>query len=401
MVHEDSVEGVRFVPGGSRLITASADGTARAWNVLVPDSTWRKAATFNPAYLPVARAAGGARLLLAASTVKCLSTAGGALLGETRPVDGLYQGIRYTPDGTRAAVGDWNGGVQVVDGTTLKPTGSAVHTEGGLSAWALSPDGKILVGAGYTATAWLWDASTGAPLAPAHGHSGAISAAAFSQDGHRLATAGFDNGLRFWDPVRRALMGAPFVLKAGSDRLLFSPDGRKLLVASWFGECRMWDADRRAPLGETMFHSMPLTTAAFSPDGTRVYTGSYDRTVRIWDAATGHSVSRPVRHPNFVMSLAVSPGGDVLATGCFDGQARLWDAMTGAPLGPALAGDSDVILVGFVGTGRVIVVVTRGSVWKKDMTSWFETVAPAELIRRVERVARRRVGPRGELETVW
>ena len=113
--------------------------------------------------------------------------------------------------------------------------------EGGISALAFAPDGRLITGSADN-TARVWDMkSPAAPRLVFRGHEGAITALAFAPDG-RLATGSDDTTARVWDLKNPT---EPLVLrghKAMVDHLAFTSDGR-LVTASLDGTARVWDLD--------------------------------------------------------------------------------------------------------------------------------------------------------------
>jgi WD40 repeat protein len=71
----------------------------------------------------------------------------------------------------------------------------------GLSALALSPDGRVLAsGSGYEdPTIRVWEAATGRLLFRLDGHTSWVCKLAFTRDGRRLISAASDQTIRFWD----------------------------------------------------------------------------------------------------------------------------------------------------------------------------------------------------------
>jgi hypothetical protein len=72
--------------------------------------------------------------------------------------------VAFSPDGKRVAVAR-SGGVELLDGTTLAPTGETLADSGHLDALAFSDDGRLLAGDGAGATR-LWELAP-PPSAPA------------------------------------------------------------------------------------------------------------------------------------------------------------------------------------------------------------------------------------------
>jgi WD40 repeat protein len=272
--HLSSVRSVAWSPDGSRLATASHDGTARVWD-----------------------ARSGQELL-------CLK-------GHTSRV----QGVAWSPDGSRLATASQDGTARVWDALAGKESLALTHpgTAGklnGVEAVAFSPDGSRL----STATqqqVHVWDVATGRVVTN-FPRLIALRQAVFSPDGGRVATCSFDGTPRVWDAHtgREAL-----VLGAGVDdgavlrSIAFSPDGTRLAAGSDDGPVRFYDT-------RTGKEALPLRPRggsifgiAFSPDGSRLATASADGAARVWDARTGEEARVVQNQP----------------TNSLDGTIRLWD----------------------------------------------------------------------------
>jgi WD40 repeat protein len=98
-----------------------------------------------------------------------------------------------------------------------------------------------------------------------------------------------------------------------------------------------WDAATGQQAGPTMHHDKHVTSCRLSPDGTRLISGCNDGIARIWDVSTGKVVAATVKQPQPVVSVAYCSDGLRFATGCHDGTARLWSMSSAAPLTPPLA----------------------------------------------------------------
>ena len=156
------------------------------------------------------------------------------------------------------------------------------------------------------------------------GHNGGISALAFAPDG-RLVTGSGDKTTRVWDLKDPA---APPVVLRGHEgpitALAFAPDGR-LVTGSGDKTARVWDLkDPAAPPVVLCGHEGPITALAFAPDG-RLVTGSGDKTARVWDLKDPAAHPRVLHgHEGSISALAIAPDGR-LVTGSGDGTARVWD----------------------------------------------------------------------------
>jgi hypothetical protein len=112
--HEKQVNSAQFSSDGTRILTASGDGTVRVWD----------AAT-------------------------------GKTVGEPLR-DSLTTSAQFSPDGTRILTATWNT-AQVWDAATGKPLGEPLRQEDEVTSAQFSPDGTRIVTASNDTTARLWD----------------------------------------------------------------------------------------------------------------------------------------------------------------------------------------------------------------------------------------------------
>jgi WD40 repeat protein/serine/threonine protein kinase len=288
--HTSMVGSASFSPDGSRVVTASADKTAKVWDTKT-----------------------GAEVL--------------TLKGHTD----FVESASFSPDGLRvvtasrdatAKVWDAKSGAEVL---TLKG-----HTDFVESA-SFSPDGSRVVTGSADTTAKVWDAKTGAHVLTVKGHARGVTSASFSPDGSRIVTGGFDKTAKVWD----AQTGAEVLTLKGHTGYVysasFSPDGLRVVTASRDATANVWDARTGAAILTLRGHTRPVFSASFSPDGSRIVTGSIDKTAKVWDAQTGAEILPLKGHIGFVHSASFSPDGLQVVTGglSHDDTAKVWDARTG------------------------------------------------------------------------
>jgi WD40 repeat protein len=284
--HTAGVIAAAFAPDGRRIVTASADKTARVWDA----RTGRPVVTFK----------GHADIV---------------------------QSARFSPDGERI--------VSAGDDKTAKvwdaKTGTVLQTLGGhaagVTAAAFSPDGARIVTASWDDTAKVWDAKEGREIFALKGHSFHVKSAAFSPDGARIVTASFDATAKVWD----AKTGAEVLALKGHDGAVysaaFSPDGDRIVTAGKDETAKVWNAATGANTLTLRGHNLSVTAAAFSSDGSRIVTTSDDRAVRNWDAASGKLLLTVTGHEAAVNSVAFSQDGRLVVTASEDHTARVFDAM--------------------------------------------------------------------------
>jgi WD40 repeat protein/serine/threonine protein kinase len=285
--HTDGVQSVAFSPDGTRIVTGSADRTAKVWDVRT-----------------------------------------GTPLLELKGFKVVVLSVAFSPDGARIVTGTVNKTVKVWNARTGTPLLELRGHTSGVASVAFSPDGTRIVTAGWDKTAKVWDARTGTPLQELRGHTDSVSCVAFSPDGTRIITGSWDRTAKLWDARTGTLLWELKGHTAGVFSLAFSPDGTRIVTSS-ADQAQLWDARTGTPLLELKGHTGGVFSVAFSPDGTRIVTGSGDSLAKVWDARTGKPLLDLKGHTSGVASVAFSADGMSIVTGSSDHTAKLWDARTG------------------------------------------------------------------------
>ena len=358
-LHAGEVVCTEFTRDGDRALTASADGTARVWDVATGEllSLLRHDAPLRHAAL----SPGGDRVATAGAdgVVHVWDAHRAQRIAPPLRHDGEVKHVAFSPDGDRVLTASadhtarvWN----TASGQELVrlPHGYPVYHA------TFSPDGRLLATASrdhpassLKGEAFLWDAETGRRLYSVGEGTNVVYQVAFSPDGHRLATAvsNASGGQRLvvWDVATGKESTAASEASTGMNRVVFSPDGRFAATGGTNGKARVWDlgvTDAGGPAttqaaAPPLQHKAGVSHVAFSPDGLMLLTASGDGTARVWEVYPGYRreecapLTPPLRHGSRVVHAAFSPDSRRVLTACQDGSARLWDLSTSARALPA------------------------------------------------------------------
>jgi WD40 repeat protein len=329
--HTGPVLAVAYSPDGRRIVTGSADHTAKVWD-----------------------AVSGQELL--------------TLRGHGDSV----KSVAFSPDGQRILTGSWDGTARLWDATDGGNSLTLKGHEAAIFSVAFSSNGQRIVTGSQDRTARVWDAVTGTNLLTFSGHTNGVWAVAFSPDGQRIVSGGWDQTARVWDAANgqelRTLVGHRGAVLS----VAFSPDGQTIVTGSQDHQVKVWDAANGAVLHTLRGHGASVFSVGFSPDGKRIISGSGDQTARVWNAASGEELHAFKGHGSQIGSVAFSPDGRWIVTGggaarfspdgrFFDANvendptAKVWDAGGGREVLTLEGHTGAVSSVDFSADGRLVV----------------------------------------------
>lgn len=293
------------------------------------------------------------RFLIAASLLMILPAAAQGpqrptlqLMLDTGGHMALINGLVFTPDGKQIVTASDDKVIRVWDwqaGTTIRTIRGQVGPgeEGKIFALALSPDGRWLAAAGWTA---------------AHGS--------------RTPCCG---DIRLYDFASGELRA---LLRGHTDAafaLAFSTDSKRLISSSADKTAIIWDVERREILHRLKGHTQDLYAVAFSPDGKRAVTASDDAIVRLWRTSDGGLIAEMKGHEGDIdRALAVRRSDGLIASGDVTGAIRLWDGDTGRYLRTLAKQSSSVGVLRFSADGKLLLSTCRanGCTSKKLQHVW-------------------------------
>ncbi|MFN2221305.1 MAG: FHA domain-containing protein [Candidatus Promineifilaceae bacterium] len=329
--HRGTVNSAVFSPDGTRLVTASDDETARIWDassgeqllVLQGHGDRVDYATFDAQGERVVTAgADGVAIVWDAESGEQLAVLAGH--------SDIVPAANFDPQGGRVVTASADGSARVWDAESgqelLVLEGQAEYI-----IWAVFDDaGERIATSSLDGRVQVWDANSGELLVSTESSGEAIASVNFSSDGQQLVIASWDWYVATLDASNADLIHAMVGHLDQVNFADFSPDDQQIVSASNDGTMRIWDATTGDQLDVLGGSGGPAMKVEFNNDGTQLAAGLIDGTVVLWDLESGEDVLRFRAHEHDLTGMDISPDGQLIATAGSDGPAKLWDAESGA-----------------------------------------------------------------------
>lgn len=273
------------------------------------------------------------------------------------------------------------------------------HT-GGVSAVALTPDGRYAVSASWDKTLKVWDVASGVELDTLRGHHDVVRAVAVMPDGQHVISASDDTTLKMWDihsgRELRTLLGH-------TDKVLavtITPDGKRVISGSFDGIIKIWDLTSGTELSSLQAHAdKAYCKLKVTPSGQYVLSSSSDKALKVWQLVDGSELRACQGNPDHLERVGasvmdVTPNGEQIISACDEKTLKVWDLESGTER-VMLRGHTALInAVAFTPDGRRAISAADDStvrIW--DLTSGTELLTFRDHPREVNAVT---VSPDGK-----
>ena len=188
---------------------------------------------------------------------------------------------------------------------------------------AFTPDGATLVISERDGVC-LRDVRTGASVGKLP-EPGSPTAFAISPDGRVLASGGENGLIRLWDlPAQSPLPGFCLGYKEHIASLAFSPDGAFLAAGCYESIVSVWNISAGCEEARLTNHTYFVSAVLFTPDGKTLVSSSGDQTIRLWKGRAWEQEGVLKGAYGEIWSLACAPNGQTLISGGKDGSLKLW-----------------------------------------------------------------------------
>lgn len=327
MGHTLPIKALHFSADGEKLVSGSADGTAKVWQV----NNGEELLTIHGhtgSVKDIRFVNNGTTLLSGGSdgiiTETNLDESGiSQKVIQTKPPWYAFDMI-FSKDGNTVASGCW-GEVRIWDADTQKfypPLGK--YSEFVLTL-AFSPDEKLLGSGHWRGRVFLWDVPTRNLYKTLDGHTENVNTVAFSPNGKWFSSGSKDGTVNLWNLEDFTKTTLPIHAENGFEEVVFTPDN-KLITALWNGEMKLWDADTKEHLADFFDARGTPDGIEISSDGKSIVTGYHGGLIRFYDMETRSLFHRFNTGDSAGASkFTFSPDGSILVSGSNDGTLLLWD----------------------------------------------------------------------------
>ena len=270
--HSATIYAASLSGDSKRLITGSADHTARVWDL----ASGRIVASLTGVY------------------------------------QHAVQRVALSADGKLAATLDF---VEPVAQIWNADTGEPMTTLRGHAAppnsVRFSVDGERLLTTSGDKSAKVWDARSGRLLFSLDGHSGVVRAAVPSPDGEQIVTVSDDHSARLWSAQDGRLLRTIVVDDAGAlESAVFTHDSKFVAIGADNGMVVLWDLQTGDVRRFTGLDAGYSDTVAFSPDEKLVASPSLaSGEFGIWSMETGRLLVKWKDPRRYFYAVAFSPDG--------------------------------------------------------------------------------------------
>lgn len=226
---------------GARIVTASADRTARVWD---------------------------------AASGECLLTLQGHAGDVTRAC--------FSADGRRIATASADSTSKLWDAKSGECLATFAGKCGPLDWVEFDPTGRTIVVASTDGTARIWDVQTAKEIYILSGHTKGCTSAVYSPDGTRILTSSRDATVKAWNAADGTLISTLVSDASECSMVRYHPDGTRIVVSSSDGSAKIFDPAREVMIAQVQGHREGLFSCEFSPDGESLLTIAGDFNTRIW-----------------------------------------------------------------------------------------------------------------------
>jgi WD40 repeat protein/serine/threonine protein kinase len=237
--------------------------------------------------------------------------------------------VAITPNGRFAVSGSNDATLRMWDLITAKCTRIFKGHKKSITATVISPDGRFVVSGSEDTTLRLWDLTTAKCLRTYEGHKKSVTVTTMTQYGRFIVSGSKDSTLRVWNPSTTECLQTLKGHKQSITAIAVTPDKRFIVSGSEDKTLRLWDPTSAKCLQTLRGHKESVTTVEVTANGQFILSGSMDKTLRLWNISSGKCRRILRGHNDGVTSVVMTPDDRFAISGSKDKTLRLWNLITG------------------------------------------------------------------------
>jgi WD40 repeat protein len=280
-------------------------------------------------------------------------------------VNNSIRHILHLLDGKRIISYSWDPGFQIWDLESGVQVGETWEdNDFGVTAIALSPDGKKVASGSSDGAVKLWNIDTGKVIKTWTGHIKEVRSVSWSSDGGRVLSGSRDGTFRVWgvEVGETSILQGPINTGEKVWAVCYSPDDK--MIATGGDDLKIWNANSGELLKTLEGVFMYL---AWTSDGKTLIGGGAGITK--FDTATW-TVLDSNWPKTIVTVISVSPNERILtSTSYFNKTTELWSLETNQPIGTPLHHQDEVICATFSADGKFLITGCNNHIYTWDVSA--------------------------------
>ncbi|MCW8928896.1 MAG: caspase family protein [Gammaproteobacteria bacterium] len=309
---------------------------------------------------------------------------------------GKIHDIQLTPDGKSFVLISKNRALLTSLASGTKPKNFSQHPAG-ISALAISSDGKYILTGDLDNNIWLSDAKTQKKVKSYTGHQDKIIALAFSPDAKQFMSTSQDNSVRLWNIEQEKAIRTLQYKKNEFVRNIVYLDEHNILYNKG-EELLIYNNQAQKNIERFAKNSGWTSSIALSNNDQYLLVGSWDHTAYLWDLHTGMLVHHLKGHKHHVRSVAFSVDNTMAATAARDGKAIIWDIKSGNIIKEIQRSDKGIKSIFFAPDNNGIILGDdSGLLWFESVKENTSVNNPDWQVRHEKRIESVAYTPNGQL----
>ncbi|MFA6468419.1 MAG: Ig-like domain-containing protein [Bacteroidota bacterium] len=284
--HTEMVRALTFLPNSATLISGSADGTIRTWDIDTKTQVRSVDALSSGVYSIAVSSDGGT-----------IATGGGD------------NTIKLWNSATGALLQTWTGHQDIVTSVEFNQSGTTI------------------LSASLDSTVKIWNVSNGTLSKNLLGHTNSVNVARFHPNGLFVASGGNDKTVRYWDIANGTEVWKYTDAVMPFSTVAFNKDGSNLAcgkLGTISNPLTILSTSSGMDAVNYPWYGLSIYAIQYSPDGTSFVSGFGDTSVRVMYLLSSNFFSELSGHKDKVTSVSYNPNNTYLASGGIDGKIIVW-----------------------------------------------------------------------------